>query len=235
MLTQKTSFECCGRLESHVGEFGCPTKRPSSEVAARMSASLKPSSGTAASGPEISSSAHQCSTITNLTRRSYSRGPSSSVESAFRKTTTSMASGFAANESASASCSSFSRASAAAAAASRSCCKTSSTSLHLFKTAFATSRRESTLRLRKRFTQSVTRAGSMRVSASCRRSRKFDCHKSVIMRFSKSCTASPTSSVNSWSCSWPKRCTAVKRLSSSLLGMASSNASQSKDAKATCM
>ena len=30
-MLMETSFACCGMLANHPGEFGCPTKRPSSE------------------------------------------------------------------------------------------------------------------------------------------------------------------------------------------------------------
>mmetsp|Transcript_103470 Transcript_103470/g.316749 ORF Transcript_103470/g.316749 Transcript_103470/m.316749 type:complete len:230 (-) Transcript_103470:1011-1700(-) len=228
MFTQNTSFACCGMFASHVGELGCPTKRPSSEYANRSTAALKPSSGTVAKGPDMSSSPHQCSAITNLASISIEKGPRSSADKALRNTTVSTEASLPSKPS-----TSSLTPNSAFSTASRIDPSTSCTTSQFPKASFASWRRALTSRPMKVRTQSNTLLGSMSVSASCLRSKKFICQRRVMMRVSKSCTASPTSSVNSCNCNWPRSCNAVKR-PSSCRGTASNKASMSIEPSATC-
>mmetsp|Transcript_23333 Transcript_23333/g.59576 ORF Transcript_23333/g.59576 Transcript_23333/m.59576 type:complete len:240 (+) Transcript_23333:2965-3684(+) len=239
MLMQNTSLECCGMLASQPGEFGCPTKRPSSDLTTLSRALLKPSSGKMDSGSRMSSSVHQWSVMTSWARNSCVKGPPSSTVSAFRKTTVSTAappsSPSALAKASSSAASPSSLMASVAETASLTSERISATSSHFSSTAWATWRRASTWSVMNVCTQSKTRLGSMSVSSSCLRSRKFTCQSSVIMRSSKGCRASPTSSANSWADMAPKNCAALMRPSSWRGYTDSSWASRSIEPRATCM
>mmetsp|Transcript_13937 Transcript_13937/g.41457 ORF Transcript_13937/g.41457 Transcript_13937/m.41457 type:complete len:202 (+) Transcript_13937:2965-3570(+) len=200
MLTQKTSFACCGMLANHPGEFGWPTKRPSSECMTTLSALLKPSSGRAERGSPMLASVHQWSVMTSFTRKSCVKGPPSSTVSALRKTTVSTmgpSSPLSTLTTAASPSSPASPPSPSSSAGGGGCessllftasltsFRISATSSHLSITAPATSRRASTWRDMKVWTQSMTFLGSMTVSSSCLPSRNSPCQRSVIMRSSK--------------------------------------------------
>mmetsp|Transcript_79052 Transcript_79052/g.243958 ORF Transcript_79052/g.243958 Transcript_79052/m.243958 type:complete len:243 (-) Transcript_79052:6-734(-) len=242
MLMQKTSLLCCGMLASHAGEFGCPTKRPSSESTMASRDALKPSCGTAWSGFPSSSSVHQCSTMISFARKSCEKSPSCSTVRAFRKILSSTVCSAASSRASPASSGDSSFSSNFPSSSACSAMLTSSLvarripekSSHFSRTSPATSFLAATSSSKNVCTLSLTRLGSTRELPSSMGSRKLACQSSVITPFTKSCTASPTSSANSCCCRTPCRWTAFTR-PSSCRGSDSRRPSRSTEPRATCM